>query len=45
MRDEPFACSWLIEAEDRSDTMVLEANLDHWNRAERGPRIERAIFP
>lgn len=44
MRDEPFACAWLIEAEDRSDTMVLEANLDHWNREQRGPRISKAIF-
>ena len=44
MRDEPFACSWLIEKEVRSDTMVLEANLDHWNIEARGPRLEKAIF-
>lgn len=27
----------------RSDRVVLEANLDHWNR-ERGPRLEKVIF-
>ncbi len=27
----------------RSDRVVLEANLDHWNR-ERGPRLETVIF-
>ncbi len=27
----------------RSDRVVLEANLDHWNR-ERGPRLEQVIF-
>jgi ABC-type transport system substrate-binding protein len=43
MSAEPFACSWLIESEQRSPQLVLEANRDHWNR-ERGPRIERAVF-
>ena len=43
MSGEPFACSHLIESEQRSPQLVLEANLDHWNR-ERGPRIERAVF-
>ena len=41
---EPFRASWLIESEQRDPQVVLEANLDHWNRAERGPRIERAVF-
>ena len=27
-----------------SAELVLEANLDHWNRAERGPRVQRAVF-
>jgi peptide/nickel transport system substrate-binding protein len=34
----------LIESEDRSPEVVLEANLDHWNRAARGPRVQRAVF-
>jgi ABC-type transport system substrate-binding protein len=42
-RPEPFACSWLIEDEDRSDRVVLEANRDHWNK-QRGPRLERVVF-
>src|SRR3712207_611525 len=44
MSAEPFRASWLIESEQRDPQVVLEANLDHWNRAERGPRIERAVF-
>jgi peptide/nickel transport system substrate-binding protein len=43
MSSEPFACSWIIESEQRSPQVVLEANRDHWNR-ERGPRVERAVF-
>jgi ABC-type transport system substrate-binding protein len=42
-RAEPFACSWLIEGEDRSDRVVLEANRDHWNK-QRGPRVQRVVF-
>ena len=44
MTADPYTCSWLIESEDRSPEVVLEANLDHWNRAGRGPRIQRAVF-
>jgi peptide/nickel transport system substrate-binding protein len=33
----------LIEREDRTDRLVLEANRNHWN-TERGPRLERVIF-
>jgi peptide/nickel transport system substrate-binding protein len=43
MRANPFSCSWLIESEDRSDRLVLEANRNHWN-LERGPRLERVVF-
>ncbi len=43
MRSDPFACAWLIESEDRSKQLVLEANRNHWN-LERGPRLERVIF-
>ncbi|MFL5653787.1 MAG: ABC transporter substrate-binding protein [Ktedonobacteraceae bacterium] len=43
MRADPFACSWLIEGEDRSERLVLEANRNHWN-IERGPHLERVIF-
>jgi ABC-type transport system substrate-binding protein len=42
-RAEPFACSWVIESEDRSDDLVLEANTEHWN-AERIPRVGRVVF-
>lgn len=44
MSANPYAAAWLIESEDRSAEVVLEANLDHWNRAERGPRVQRAVF-
>jgi peptide/nickel transport system substrate-binding protein len=44
MSANPYAASWLIESEDRSAEVVLEANLEHWNRAERGPRVQRAVF-
>jgi peptide/nickel transport system substrate-binding protein len=40
---DPFTCAWLIEAEDRSERLVLEANMRHWN-AERVPRVKRVIF-
>lgn len=40
----PFRASSITESEQRDPQVVLEANLDHWNRAERGPRIERAVF-
>ncbi|GAC1356764.1 MAG: hypothetical protein NVSMB38_38590 [Ktedonobacteraceae bacterium] len=33
----------LIESEDRSPRLVLEANRSHWN-LERGPRLERVIY-
>lgn len=44
MSADPYRASWLIESEQRDPVVVLEANLDHWNRAVRGPRIERAVF-
>jgi peptide/nickel transport system substrate-binding protein len=44
MTPDPYTCSWLIESEERSPEVVLEANLDHWNRAARGPRVQRAVF-
>ena len=44
MTPDPYTCSWLIESEDRSPEVVLEANLDHWNRVNRGPRVQRAVF-
>jgi ABC-type transport system substrate-binding protein len=44
MTPDPYTCSWLIESEDRTPEVVLEANLDHWNRAARGPRVQRAVF-
>lgn len=43
MRADPFACAWLIESEDRTPRLVLEANRNHWN-TERGPRLERVVF-
>jgi ABC-type transport system substrate-binding protein len=44
MSADPYTCAWLIESEDRSPEVVLEANPTHWNRARRGPRIQRAVF-
>ena len=43
MNTNPFASTGIIESEDRSPRLVLEANRSHWN-IERGPRLERAIF-
>ncbi len=43
MSNDPFSCSHLIETEQRSPQLVLEANPDHWN-VERGPHVERAVF-
>lgn len=43
IKNNPFASAGLIESEDRSPQLVLEANRNHWN-LERGPRLERAIF-
>ncbi len=43
MSTRPFASTGIIESEDRSPRLVLEANRSHWN-VERGPRLERAIF-
>ncbi|HCP75969.1 MAG TPA: hypothetical protein DIU08_15195 [Ktedonobacter sp.] len=43
IRAYPFASAGLIESEDRSDRLVLEANRSHWN-IERGPRLERVVF-
>src|SRR5205823_4429811 len=40
---EPFTSAGLIESEDRSPRLVLEAISNHYNH-ERGPRIERVIF-
>lgn len=41
---DPFTAASVIESEDRSSQVVLEANLDHWNIANRGPRVNRAVF-
>ena len=43
IRAKPFASAGLIESEDRSPRLVLEANRSHWN-IERGPRLERVVF-
>ncbi len=43
MSGDPFACSWLIESEQRDATVVLEANPTHRNTG-RGPRVQRAVF-
>ncbi|MCW2537535.1 MAG: ABC-type dipeptide transport system periplasmic component-like protein [Modestobacter sp.] len=44
MSASPYRASSIIESEQRDPQVVLEANLDHWNRAARGPRIERVVF-
>ncbi len=43
MKTDPFTSAGLIESEDRSPRLVLEANRSHWNH-ERGPRLERVVF-
>src|SRR3989454_7675056 len=43
MKTDPFTSAGLIESEERSPRLVLEANRSHWNH-ERGPRLERAVF-
>ena len=43
MRADPFACTWLIESEDRTPRLVLEVNRNHWN-PQRVPRLERVVF-
>jgi len=43
MKADPYTCTWLIESEDRSPRLVLDANRSHWNR-ERVPRLERVVF-
>jgi len=43
MKADPYTCTWLIESEDRSPHLVLEANRNHWNH-ERVPRLERVVF-
>ena len=40
---DPLACVWLDTQEDRTGRVVLEANIDHWNK-ERGPRLEKVVF-
>jgi len=44
MDQDPYTAAWIIESEDRTPQVVLEANLSHWNREARGPRIHRAVF-
>ena len=43
MKTDPFSSAGLIESEDRSARLVLEANQSHWNH-ERGPRLQRVVF-
>ena len=43
MKTDPFTSAGLIESEDRSARLVLEANQSHWNH-ERGPRLQRVVF-
>src|SRR5438045_8859163 len=43
MKTDPFTSAGLIESEDRSARLVLEANPSHWNH-ERGPRLQRVVF-
>lgn len=43
MKTDPFSSAGLIESEDRSARLVLQANQSHWNH-ERGPRLQRVVF-
>ncbi len=40
---DPFVCTWLPTNQPRSDRLVMEASLSHWNR-DRGPRVGRVVF-
>jgi len=42
-RAHPFACTWLIEKEDRTPQLVLEANPTYWDHA-RGPWVQKVVF-
>ena len=39
----PFVCTWLPTDQPRSDRIVLQANLNHWNR-DRGPKVGSIVF-
>lgn len=42
-RATPFACTWLIEKEDRTPEVVLEANPTYWDHR-RGPFVQKVVF-
>lgn len=42
-RAKPFACAWLIEKEDRTPELVLEANPTYWDM-QRGPFVKNVVF-
>ncbi|GAC1419294.1 MAG: hypothetical protein NVSMB5_11070 [Candidatus Velthaea sp.] len=42
-RAVPFACTWLIEKEDRTPELVLEANPTYWD-SQRGPWVKKIVF-
>lgn len=42
-RPQPFACTWLIEKEDRTPEVVLEANPTYWDTT-RGPWVKKIVF-
>ena len=42
-RAQPFACTWLIEKEDRTPELILEANETYWD-SQRGPWVKRIVF-
>jgi peptide/nickel transport system substrate-binding protein len=39
----PFVATWLPTDQPRSDRVVLQANVNHWNR-ERGPNVGQIVF-
>jgi len=42
-RANPFACTWLIEKEDRTPELVLTANPTYWDHR-RGPFVQKVVF-
>ncbi|GAC1444595.1 MAG: hypothetical protein NVSMB59_11420 [Vulcanimicrobiaceae bacterium] len=42
-RATPFACTWLIEKEDRTPELVLTANPTYWDHT-RGPFVHKVVF-
>ena len=43
IENQPLEASWLTVKEDRTPFVVLDANLNYWNK-KRGPRLKSVVF-